>query len=98
MAGRVGDPWDPQLALASLTQPLHQEDDEKAQATKILQDSLVSAVQRVCHVAIYSPDEKLAFKAATYVIERNLGRVTDNRPLGDADPWEELSKMLNNDK
>ncbi len=52
-------------------------DDEEQQAIRILKENLPTVVHAVVKLARTASSETVRFNAAKYVIDRNLGRVTD---------------------
>jgi hypothetical protein len=83
--------WDPDQALESLVEeaPLYGETPEM-QAKRIFKENLPLAAQSIAHTAAYSPNESVRLKAATYIVERNLGRLVDANALSTDDPFELL--------
>jgi hypothetical protein len=83
--------WDPEAALQSLTEeaPLYNETPEQ-QAKRIFIENLPLAAQSIAHIAAYSVNEPVRFRAAQYIVERNLGRLVDANALSTNDPFSEL--------
>jgi hypothetical protein len=71
-------------------------DTYEQQAARLLQEALPGAVLAVTHIAQYSQDEALRFRAAAYVVDRNLGRITDRGVASDdtTDPLEAFAKRF----
>lgn len=92
--------WDPELTLAGLeADPLRQEDVNEADtAERIFREHLPVAAQSICHLAMNSSNEKTRLQASQYVVERNLGRIIDAKPLTRAknDPFDQLLEDINN--
>jgi len=61
-------------------------------AKMILQENLIPSVNTLVHLAVYAESDRIRLEAARYVIERNLGKLTDRLPLGDM--WEQLFKEI----
>lgn len=60
-------------------------------AQRLFAEHAVGATASICQMAIYGQSERIRLQAATYVVERVLGRVQDNPPKGaDVDPYEAL--------
>jgi hypothetical protein len=70
-------------------------DSAEKVAKHILREGLVEAARSVIHMAEHAESEGLRFKAAAYVIERNLGPVA--KGVGDKAGWEELFGELKAD-
>jgi hypothetical protein len=86
--------WSVEEALASLEtdRTVHGDEAETQRAERLFLEALTVSVQSVCHIAMYSPNERLRLDAAKYVIERNLGRIVDATPLAprSKDPLQDL--------
>ena len=61
-------------------------------AKQILQENLIPSVNTLVNLAAFAENDRIRFEAARYVIERNLGKLTDRLPLGDM--WEQLFKEI----
>ena len=60
-------------------------------AQRLFAEHAVAAAASICQLAIYGNSDRIRMQAATYVVERVLGRVQDNPPKGaDVDPYEAL--------
>lgn len=70
-------PLDPEAIAALADERGIMEETETDQAIRLLRQNLVPAVASICTIACYSENERLRLQAATYVVERNLGRVQD---------------------
>lgn len=85
--------WDPEAVKAALDteRAVHGEDfsPEKISRRKF-RDSVALAADRIIHIALYSENETLAFRASTYITDSVLGRVSDRVPLGKTDLFDEL--------
>lgn len=57
-------------------------------ANQIFREGLVPAAQSIVHTAAYGSTERIKFEAAKYVVERNLGKVTEK--LANKDQWQDL--------
>lgn len=72
--------WDPEIALQSLVQ--EQEVlglTPQAQALQILKDNAPYAASSIVHLALYGDNERTRLAAAQYVVDRNLGRIGDEK-------------------
>lgn len=92
------DVWNPREALSSLESERTKLEEITAtdSAERIFRDALPLAAKSIVHLAAYSNNESLRFKAAVYVAERNLGRIQDAPPLTppEDDPFTKLVKEL----
>jgi len=91
--------WNPDDALKSLTaEETIMEHTKESLAKSIFDQNAPIAAQAIAHLAQFSENEQVRFKAATYVVERCMGRLQDAPPLHD-DPLEaflqELTKEAN---
>ena len=78
--------WDPDAALSNLAMEKSLDNgDDVVTAARVFRENAVPAAQSIVHLALYSGNESLRFRAAQYVIERNMGRVQDGQPV-DNDP------------
>jgi hypothetical protein len=87
--------WDADQELAKLEQTFDASTegvvDERKTSERLFREALPSATLAVIHMARYSENEQIRFKAATYVVERNLGTLQQASPLNSAsDPLTEL--------
>lgn len=84
--------------IAALSQERHvMEESETEQAVRIFRQNLVPAVQSICSIALYSDNERLRLQAATYVTERNLGRLQDLIAEQPKDPFKDfLAECIEN--
>ncbi|MEO7397049.1 MAG: hypothetical protein ABIW84_00640 [Ilumatobacteraceae bacterium] len=78
-------------AIAALADERHiMEESETDQAERLFRQNLVPAVQSIVNIALYSDKERLRLQAATYVVERNLGRLQDVVAEQARDPFKDL--------
>lgn len=89
------DSWDPDAAAASLSMEstVHAGETPEDLAERLLREGLPSAVMSVTHLAVHSTNERTRLAAAQYVIDRNLGRVTEV-PIGIKGAEDPLKKLL----
>lgn len=80
---------DEELEGLTLEQTLTGE-SQQAYAQRIFQDNAVAAAYAITKLAKYGAAERIRLQAAQYVVERVLGRVQDNPPKPEADPYETL--------
>ena len=66
------------------------EETEAQHAKRIFREHLVPAALSIAHLAVFGTNDKLRLDAAKYVVERNLGRIQDDPPKQDDDPYEAL--------
>lgn len=59
-------------------------------AERMFAEHAVAAAASICQIAMYGQSERIRLDAAKYVTERVLGRVQDNPPKIDNDPYEKL--------
>jgi hypothetical protein len=86
--------WDPDKALASLTEEttLIDRGDSAETARRLLQHSLPAATASVIHIALHSHNERLRLEASKTILDRCLGTVASTDPLGR--PLDPLEKVL----
>jgi hypothetical protein len=85
--------WNPKRALAALAgeRDLAGEDKSMTQvAETLLEENLPQAVLAIVHMSQHSPNERIRLNAAQYIVDRNLGKITDQGMVGDSDPLERL--------
>lgn len=85
------DDWDPDNIIDSLAdekQILELSDVEAAE--KILKENVGRAAHAIVHIAVRSPDPKLRFDAAKYVVERVMGRTTESGLMKQDDMYSDL--------
>ena len=70
-------------------------ESENQQAVRLFREHLISSTLSICNMAQHAVDERLRLKAATYVVERNLGRLGEAPPVSNKDPFEELLDEIN---
>lgn len=84
--------WDPDEVLASAAQEREVRDLNHTQlATRLMEENLDFAIARVIHLVKYTHNEKLAFDASRYLIERVMGRVPD---FGDVSSRDDLLELV----
>lgn len=57
---------------------------------RILREAAPVAAMSLVHMAKYSANEAMRFKAATFILERNLGRMVDTPVTEEKDPFTAL--------
>jgi len=57
-------------------------------------NALPVAMDSIIHLAVYSDNETMRFKAATYLVDRVLGRVTDVPMYNEIDDDDPLTKLV----
>jgi len=85
------DDWDPDNIIDSLADEkrvLELSDVDAAE--KILKENVGRAAHAIVHIAVRSPDPKLRFDAAKYVVERVLGRTTESGLIKQDDMYADL--------
>jgi hypothetical protein len=84
--------WDPEEAMQALQmeQAVNAHEDEVELTTRIFKENLPIAAQSVVHMAVHSTSERIRLDAARYVVERNLGKVTEIGAAEDPKSWEKL--------
>lgn len=86
-----GKAWDADEALAALGEEASFfEETAEEQALRVFKENLVVGAQAIVHLARYSANEKIRLQAATYVVERNMGRLQDVQPTRAEDPFKAL--------
>ncbi len=68
------------------------ETDPSEAAQGLLRDALIPALQSIVNIAEHSPDHKLRFDAAKYIVDRGLGTLNHANPA--AAPKAPLDKFL----
>lgn len=89
--------WDPDAALNSLVSEelVYGEANEREAAGRIFTEALPMAAKAITHLARFSKNEQLRFKAATYVVERNIGKISELGDLtGNAQNRDPLEALL----
>lgn len=90
----TGDPSTDKITRSDLdaliidAQRLGQPDTKYAQT--IFKQGVLGAARTIVDLALAGSSERIRFQAATYVVERVLGRVQDNPPKSDDEPMDEL--------
>jgi len=85
--------WNPKRALAALAGERDLAGNEKSMtqiAEGLLEENLPQAVIAIAHMAQHSPNERIRLSAAQYIVDRNLGKITDQGMVGESDPLESL--------
>lgn len=59
-------------------------------ATTIFKRGVLGAAQTIVDLALMGSSERIRFQAATYVVERVMGRIQDNPPKSDDAPYDTL--------
>jgi hypothetical protein len=54
---------------------------------RILRESAPLAALAVAHLAVHSSSERMRFNAATWILDRNLGKITENPSTAEKDPF-----------
>jgi hypothetical protein len=95
MADRLPDPsWDPAAALSALEMEtrVHGEGEKPIdQAKRLIDENLPLATASVIHLALHGQNENQRFQAARYLMDRGLGKVTDQgTSVEGGDPIERL--------
>jgi hypothetical protein len=84
------DEWVPEEAIEALNMEKRVNPAESAEdmAERIFEENLPVAAQAITHLAVHSGNAAIRFKAAQYVVDRKLGKLTDpsNLNKGDKDP------------
>lgn len=89
--------WDPDAALASLTDEVDALDsgDETKTTERILRQALPAATAAVVNAALYSTNERIRLEAAKLIMDRCLGTVAQSNPLGAVkDPLAQLVEEI----
>lgn len=87
--------WDPEAVKEALDLEMKYHDDKtpEAVATQKLKNSAAYAADAIIHLAIYSENESIRLKAATYITDRVMGKITD-QPLGAGSKGDLLKQLL----
>lgn len=88
--------WNPDRILEQAAEERRVRDlDHKGFADKMMEENLDYAVYRLIHIIKYSTQEKLAFDASRYLIERMLGKVPDYGESAASDQLLDLVYSIN---
>jgi|SRR5262245_19353278 len=90
-AGRVSDAeWVPDDALAALNleRQVNPERSFEQIANTILREALPIAVSSLVHLSQHAANDKTRLEAAKYIVERNLGRLSDVSNTTQTAPWD----------
>ena len=84
--------WDVEDALRSLEieKQVHPDESSKDIAKRIFDENTVPAALALVHLAQHSPNEKIRLDSAKYVLERVLGRISDDVKSDADSPLERL--------
>jgi hypothetical protein len=91
--------WDPDLAIQELLAERAYDGINLAasdQGTtneitkRILREAAPMAAKALVHLAQFADSDRIRMQAATYIVDRNLGRLGDNTVVAEKDPFEEL--------
>jgi hypothetical protein len=63
---------------------------DTAYAQTIFKRGVLGAAQTIVDLAVAGSSERIRYQAATYVIDRVMGRVQDNPPKNEDEPFEKL--------
>lgn len=89
--------WDPETALRDLKDPievsLYDGESPADTARRILKENAPLVAKSLVYLAVNSPNERVRLQAGIYVMDRNLGRISDAGPLF-ADHSDPLMKLL----
>jgi len=89
--------WDADEALNALKMEtdVHGRDETEAECSqRLLMENAPRMVLAICHLGQHSTNEQTRLRAATYVVDRVLGRIADSNPLGNEDPFLKIAKAL----
>ena len=87
--------WDPDSiidALADEKSAFEMSDPQLAE--KILKENSAMCAQAIVRIAVHSPNEKMRLDASKYVLERVLGRVTEQGISGAKTTFEEIMENV----
>ena len=86
--------WDPKAALKSLAADAHLElgegGDERTLSERLLKENAPQAALAVVHLAQNAQNDTVRFKAASYILDRVMGRVGPDGFFDGRDPFEKL--------
>jgi hypothetical protein len=87
----TGRSWDVDEALRGLETAASVHGDEEVRlAHSLFKSNLPLAVMSIVHIAQHAPKDADRFKAAAYIVERNLGSIRDVNPTAANDPLMDL--------
>lgn len=72
--------WDPEAVKQAIDMDLHLGDGASTSeqlAIKRIRDNAAFAADSIVYLAMHSENESIRFKAAQYILDRVMGRVTD---------------------
>jgi hypothetical protein len=96
--------WDPEAVLAAVDLEIMTSagpdgftpsSSPEDMAMRIFKNALPAAAHSLCHMAVHEQNASVRLRAATYVVDRNLGRVSDASALlagSDLPEWEKMIK------
>jgi hypothetical protein len=70
------------------------DEDIAKQTRRIFQERAPQAAVTICKLALHSPNERVQLQAATYVVERLIGRLADDIPATESNPYEDLMREI----
>lgn len=85
--------WVPARAIEELTlkRALQNVEDPAKLAADLFKEALPVAVMRMTHLALHEQNPVVAFNAAKYVIDRNMGSVqSPTRPETEVPAWQKI--------
>lgn len=73
--------WDPdearRLLNSDLEKAVYDGESDAETAKRVLKEAAPVAAARLVNLALHSMNERISLQAATYIIDRNLGRISD---------------------
>ena len=87
------DEWVPQKAIEELTlkRALMTIEDPAKLAAELIREALPVAVMRMTHLALHEQNPVVAFNAAKYVIDRNMGSVqSPTKAESEVPAWQKI--------
>lgn len=69
---------------------IQNEETQESATKRIFKDNAIAAAQSIVNIALFSQSQALRLKAASYVVERTIGRIQDAPPESADAPIEAL--------
>lgn len=92
----TGQMFDPE-AMVGLERDLYPNEDEEAMARRLFRQALPSAVMQVITIARTGDNERVRLQAATYVVERVLGKPGEDPTHASANLLQDLVQGFENE-
>ena len=85
------------MTASSTLKPLSPSETEEQMARRVFRRALPAAAQTICDIAENSLNDRTRLQAATYIVERNLGKVGDDMAHASGDTLRGLVEGIEQD-